>query len=76
MPGGYLELKEIERTDGVLLPDFIRDRILQGDGNGVGLTLLSNPLDSKGEDNRVYLQLLLHGVQLCSEPCDALGSVS
>ena len=76
MPGGYLELKEIERTEGVTLPAFIKDRLLQGDGNGVGLTLLLHGVDSQGEDNRVHLQFLLHGVQLCFEPSDALGIVS
>ena len=71
-----MELKEIERTDGVTFPGFIENRILQGDGNGVGLPLVFYGIDSQGKNSRVYLQLLLHGVQFCSEPCDALGSVS
>lgn len=76
MPGGYGELKEIEKTDGVTLPAFVKDRLLQGDGNGVGLIPLCHWIDSQGEDNRVYLQFLLHGIQLRFKPCNALSVIS
>lgn len=76
MPGGYSELKEVEKREGVVLPTFIKDRLLQGDGNGVGLVLPLHCIGAQREDHRVYLQFLLHGIQLRSEPCDALGLLS